>query len=81
MVAYPHNLWQVFNRICRGTIYYLLSNALVNDRRYEGGTVLTAHAPASLSEHDGALVVFGKACRLGAARIKREGVTFRQILC
>jgi hypothetical protein len=24
-------------------------------------------------------VVFGEACRLGAARLKREGITFRQI--
>ena len=64
---------------CRGTAYYLLFNGVLGDKRPGGGNVLTGDVLAELRGHDGPRVVFGEACRLGAARLKREGVTFRQI--
>jgi adenine-specific DNA-methyltransferase len=65
--------------ICRGTAYYLLFNGILGDKRPGGGNVLTGDVLAELPPHDGPRVVFGEACRLGEARLKREGVTFRQI--
>jgi site-specific DNA-methyltransferase (adenine-specific)/adenine-specific DNA-methyltransferase len=65
--------------VCRGTAYYLLFNGILGDKRPDGGNVLTGDVLAELPKHDGPRVVFGEACRLGAARLKREGVTFRQI--
>jgi len=32
-----------------------------------------------LPPHDGPRIVYGEVCRLGRARLKREGVLFRQI--
>ncbi len=64
---------------CKGTAYYLLFNGILGDKRPGGGNVLTGDVLAELPPHDGPRVVFGEACRLGAARLKREGVTFRQI--
>jgi len=65
--------------VCRGTAYYLLFNGILGDKRPDGGNVLTGEVLVELPKHDGSRVVFGEACRLGAARLKREGVTFRQI--
>lgn len=65
--------------VCRGTAYYLLFNGILGDKRPDGGNVLTGDVLAELPKHDGPRVVFGEACRLGAARLKREDVTFRQI--
>ena len=65
--------------VCRGTAYYLLFNGILGDKRPDGGNVLTGDVLAELPKHDGPRVVFGEACRLGAARLKREGVVFRQI--
>ena len=65
--------------VCRGTAYYLLFNGVLGDKRPDGGNVLTGEVLAELPAHDGPRVVFGEACRLGAARLKREGVAFRQI--
>lgn len=65
--------------VCRGTAYYLLFNGILGDKRPDGGNVLTGDVLAELPKHDGPRVVFGEACRLGAARLKREGVAFRQI--
>lgn len=64
---------------CRGTAYYLLFNGILGDKRPDGGNVLTGDVLAELPKHDGPRVAFGEACRLGAARLKREGVTLRQI--
>jgi adenine-specific DNA-methyltransferase len=65
--------------VCRGTAYYLLFNGILGDKRPDGGNVLTGDVLVELPTHDGPRVVFGEACRLGAARLKREGVRFRQI--
>jgi len=41
--------------------------------------VLTGTTLAALSKHDGPRVVYGEGCRLSASRLKREGVTFKQV--
>ena len=65
--------------IYRGTAYYLLFNGVLGDRRPDGGNVLTGSILADLPKHDGPRVILGEGCRLGSARLKREGITFKQI--
>jgi hypothetical protein len=65
--------------IAKGTAYYLLFNGILGDKRADGGNVLTSKVLANLAEHNGPKVVFGEGCRLGRARLKREGITFKQI--
>ena len=64
------------------TACYLLYNGILGDRRPESGNVLTLavlHAMKAACWHAGPKVVYGEACRLGAARLAAEGVQFRQI--
>lgn len=61
-----------------GTAIYLLYNGVLGDRRPAGGNVLTNVVLAALPPHDGPKVVYGEGCRLGAARLARERVTFKQ---
>jgi len=61
------------------TGYYLLFNGVTGDRRIDGGNVLTSKTLEHLPPHVGPRVVFGEGCRLGSARLKREGITFKQI--
>lgn len=68
-----------FIGVCKETAYYLLFNGILGDKRPDGGNVLTGDVLADLPTHDGPRVVFGEACRLGAARLAREGITFKQI--
>jgi len=74
----------------QGTAIYLLYNGILGDRRPEGGNVLTLAVLQALKaiEPTGATpaaapvsarVVYGEACRLGAARLAAEGLVFRQI--
>lgn len=65
-----------------GAAYYLLFNGILGDRRPEGGNVLTSAVLAALQQrcpHAGPKVIYGEACRLGAARLAAEGIVFRQI--
>ncbi len=62
-----------------GTAYYLLFNGILGDRRPRGGNVLTGRILDGLPAHDGPKVVYGEACRLGAARLEKANVTFKQI--
>lgn len=62
-----------------GTALYLLFNGVLGDRRPQGGNVLTTDTLAALPEHLGPRIVYGEGCRLGAERLKRAGVTFKQI--
>lgn len=69
-----------------GTALYLLYNGILGDRRPASGNVLTqAVLDALLALHAGTarpaarLVVYGEACRLGAARLAQAHVTFRHI--
>lgn len=65
-----------------GTAYYLLFNGILGDRRPASGNVLTSavlSAITSLCGHAGPKVVYGEACRLGDARLKAEGIVFKQL--
>ncbi len=65
-----------------GTAYYLLFNGILGDRRPAGGNVLTTSVLQALTElcgHNGPKVVYGEACRLGDARMKAEGISFKQL--
>ncbi len=62
-----------------GRAIYLLYNGVLDDKRPKSGNVLTQETLSMLPPHDGPKIVYGIACRLGAARLRREGVTFRQI--
>lgn len=61
--------------------FALLYNGILGDKRVTGGNVLTGALLASiraLAGHDGPLTIYGEASRIGAARLKAEGVTFKQ---
>jgi len=62
-----------------GRAVFLLFNGVLGDRSAGGGNVLTSSVLATLPLHDGPRVIYGEACRLGAARLKREGIVFKQI--
>jgi adenine-specific DNA-methyltransferase len=62
-----------------GKAVYLLFNGVLGDKRPAGGNVLTGPVMQSLPAHDGPRVIFGEGCRLGAARLKREGIVFKQV--
>jgi site-specific DNA-methyltransferase (adenine-specific)/adenine-specific DNA-methyltransferase len=61
-----------------GTAVYLLYNGILKDKSVNGGNVLTAAVLDALPQHDGPKIIYGAGCRLGPARLKREGITFRQ---
>ena len=65
--------------VCKGTAYYLLFNGVLGDKRPDGGNVLTGKVLHKLPPHDGPKVVYGEGCRLGAARLAREGIVFKQV--
>jgi site-specific DNA-methyltransferase (adenine-specific)/adenine-specific DNA-methyltransferase len=62
-----------------GTAYYLLFNGILGDKRPNGGNVLTARTLEHLAAHNGPKVIFGEGCKLGASRLRREQITFKQI--
>ena len=65
-----------------GTSYWLLFNGVLGDRRPASGNVLTSDVLAALRAlgwPDGPKVVYGEACRLGAARLAGEGISFKQL--
>jgi adenine-specific DNA-methyltransferase len=64
-----------------GTAYALLYNGILGDRSVSGGNVLTSALLEQLrseSGWSGPMVLYGEASRLGSARLKDEGVTFKQ---
>jgi len=61
-----------------GTAFYLLYNGILGDKRPGGGNVLTAKVSSELPAHDGQKIVYGEACRIGAARLRDLGITFKQ---
>jgi adenine-specific DNA-methyltransferase len=66
----------------RGIAYYLLYNGILGDRRPQGGNVLTSLVLGyldSLLSHDGPRIVYGETTRLGEARLREAGITFKQI--
>jgi hypothetical protein len=64
---------------CHGIAYYLLFNGVLGDKRTKGGTVLTAGVLETLPPHDGLRVVYGEGTRLREARLRREGIVFKQV--
>ena len=68
--------------INNNTAYYLLYNGILGDRRPQGGNVLTSAILEYLDEtfpHDGPRIIYGETTRLGAARLRDAGITFKQI--
>lgn len=65
-----------------GTAVYLLFNGVMGDKRPNGGNILTNDTLRRLPPHPnggGPRVVYGEGSRLSEDRLKREGITFRQI--
>ena len=62
-----------------GRAIFLLFNGILGDKQPQDGNVLTNDVLKILPPHAGPRVIYGTACRLSANRLKREGVTFRQI--
>ena len=65
------------------TALILLYNGILGDRRPESGNVLTQAVWQAildtLPKHDGPRVIYGEACRLTQARLKKLNAVFRQI--
>lgn len=64
------------------TAYYLLYNGILGDRRPQGGNVLTSAVLAYLEQsfpHNGPRIIYGETTRLGEARLREAGITFKQI--
>lgn len=64
--------------IHEGRAVYLLYNGILKDRSAQGGNVLTSAVLNALPEYDGPKVIFAAACRLGAPRLNREQIMFKQ---
>ncbi|MFZ2525950.1 MAG: site-specific DNA-methyltransferase [Candidatus Ferrigenium altingense] len=64
--------------IHEGRAIYLLYNGILKDKSVAGGNVLTGPVYEVLPAYDGAKVIYAAACRLGAARLHREGIVFKQ---
>lgn len=65
--------------ICHGKAIYLLYNGILKDKSPYGGNVLTTNILAHLPRHRGPKVIYGTACRLGAERLRREDIEFKQL--
>lgn len=65
--------------ISRDTAVYLLYNGILKDKTPDGGNVLTTEILSLLPKHDGPKVIYGTACRIGAERLRREGIIFKQL--
>ncbi len=61
-----------------GRVVYLLYNGILKDKSVAGGNVLTGPVYETLPSFDGTKVIYAAACRLGAARLAREGIIFKQ---
>jgi hypothetical protein len=61
-----------------GCAVYLLYNGILKDKSVAGGNVLTAAVLDVLPPFDGPRVIYAAACRLGTARLAREGILFKQ---
>lgn len=65
--------------IHKGTAIFLLFNGILGDKTVSGGNILTSKILTRLPNYDGPKVIFGEGCRLGASRLREEGITFKQI--
>jgi site-specific DNA-methyltransferase (adenine-specific)/adenine-specific DNA-methyltransferase len=64
--------------IHEGRAVYLLYNGILKDKSVAGGNVLTPAVLDVLPPFDGPRVIYAAACRLGTARLAREGIVFKQ---
>lgn len=64
--------------IHEGRAVYLLYNGILKDKSVDGGNVLTTPVLNVMPQHDGSKVIYAAACRLGAARLNKLGVVFKQ---
>ena len=64
--------------IHQGRAIYLLYNGILKDKSVGGGNVLTQKVLDILPAHDGAKVIFAAANRLGAPKLAREQIVFKQ---
>jgi len=64
--------------IHEGQAIYLLFNGILGDKSINGGNVLTGPVLDSLPAHDGPKTFYAAACRLGASRLRREQIVFKQ---
>ena len=62
-----------------GIAIYLLYNGILKDRSVQGGNVLTTKVLEELPSNEGTKIIYGASCRIGADRLKREGIIFKQI--
>ena len=62
-----------------GKAVYLLFNGVKGDKRPNGGNVLTCKVLAELPPHNGPKVIYGEGCRISPPRLRREGITFKQV--
>jgi adenine-specific DNA-methyltransferase len=65
--------------IHNGLAVYLLYNGILKDKTQRGGNVLTTSVLASLPIHEGPKVIYGTACRIDQERLRREGISFKQL--
>jgi len=64
--------------IHEGRAIYLLYNGILKDKSVDGGNVLTTPVLNVLPEFDGSRVIYAAACRLGASRLNKLGIVFKQ---
>ena len=64
--------------IHEGRAIYLLYNGILQDRKVNGGNVLTSPVLVELPAHAGPKVIYAAANKLGAPRCQREHITFKQ---
>ena len=65
--------------VSNGIAVFLLYNGILGDKSTKGGNVLTRQILASLPPHDGTRIIYGNGCRIGAERLRRANIIFRQI--
>ncbi len=61
-----------------GRAIYLLYNGILKDKTVAGGNVLTAPVFDVLPPFAGPKTIYAAACRLGAPRLQREQIVFKQ---
>ena len=61
-----------------GVAVYLLYNGILKDRAVNGGNVLTSPVLGLLPPHAGPKVIYAAANRLGASRLQRDRIVFKQ---
>jgi len=64
--------------VFEGRAIYLLYNGILKDKTVAGGNVLTGPVFDILPPFDGPKTIYAAACRLGAPRLQREQIVFKQ---